>query len=210
MLRILRSIFWLSFLLVASANPAFAAETILVMGDSLSAGYGIAKGQSWPALLSERLHEQKLDYGMVNLSISGETSAGGLARLPAALKTHRPAIVILALGANDGLRGLPIKQLHDNLATMIRLSQKNHARVLLVGMRLPPNYGADYEEQFAAVYAALAKQYKVALQPFLFAGFAEQRTAFQADGLHPTAASQQLMLNNIWPVLGPLLKPPAR
>ncbi|SMB27229.1 multifunctional acyl-CoA thioesterase I and protease I and lysophospholipase L1 [Sterolibacterium denitrificans] len=210
MLRILRSIFWLMFLFAANSAPALATETILVMGDSLSAGYGIAKEQSWPALLSVRLHAEKFDYGMVNLSISGETSAGGRARLPAALKTHRPAVVILALGANDGLRGLPLAQMRENLASMIRQSQSHKARVLLVGMRLPPNYGAEYEAQFAAVYAELARQYKVALLPFLFEGFAEQRAAFQADGLHPTAATQPLMLENVWPVLKPLLKRPGR
>lgn len=200
----IRLVFFLA--MAMASTTSLATETILVMGDSLSAGYGMARQHSWPALLSIRLHEQKFDYGMVNLSISGETSAGGRARLAAALQTHRPAIVILALGANDGLRGLPIAQLRDNLAAMIRQSQAGQAQVLLVGMRLPPNYGVDYEEQFAAVYAELASQYKLALLPFLFDGFAEQRAAFQADALHPTAATQPLILENIWSVLEPLLK----
>ncbi|MBV2235241.1 MAG: arylesterase [Sterolibacterium sp.] len=208
MLPCLRPVVCLIVLLAAS--PALAKQTILVMGDSLSAGYGLTQGQSWPALLSSRLHEQKLDYGMVNRSISGETSAGGLARLPAALKNDRPAIVILALGANDGLRGLPLARLQQNLSRMIQQSQASQAQVLLVGMRLPPNYGEEYENEFVEVYGALARQHKVALLPFLFAGFAEERSAFQADGLHPTAASQRLMLENVWQVLQPMLKPRPR
>lgn len=203
MLPTLRSLLILMF--ITLAYPAVAAKTLLVMGDSLSAAYGIRKQDSWPALLSVRLHEKKLDYGMVNLSISGETSAGGRTRLAAALKTHRPAIVIIALGANDGLRGLPLAQLEANLAAMIVSSQAAGAKVLLAGMRLPPNYGPDYERQFVAIYTRLAKQYKTALLPFLLAGFATEREAFQADGLHPVAAMQPRILDNLWPVLQPLL-----
>lgn len=185
-----------------------AAKTILIMGDSLSAAYGLKKQESWPALLSIRLHEKKLDYGMVNLSISGETTAGGRSRLDAALKNHQPAIVIIALGANDGLRGLPLIQMENNLAAMIQASQKAGARVLLAGMHLPPNYGPDYEKQFAAVYPRLAKQYKTALLPFLLEGFATERNAFQADGLHPVAAMQPRILDGLWPVLQTLFNSP--
>lgn len=209
MLRVIVTSLLLLFSALASPAPAnVPAPKILILGDSLSAGYGIGKEQSWPALLAQRLREEAYPHQIVNISISGETTRGGLSRLDKALAEQRPAIVILALGANDGLRGLPIAQMRDNLAAMIRQSQARQARVLLVGMRLPPNYGVDYETQFAAAYAELAKQYKVALLPFLFAGFAEQRAAFQADGLHPAAASQPLMQENVWRALQPILKRP--
>lgn len=201
-------ILWSAHLQAAPSTPA--TPVILVLGDSLSAGYGIGKEQSWPSLLARRLQEKRLPQRVVNISISGETTAGGRSRLAAALKEHRPQIVLLELGANDGLRGLPLEQMQDNLAAMIQLSQQQGARVLLIGMRLPPNYGADYETGFQQVYRQLAQRYRVPLQPFLFDGLAEQRSAFQADGLHPTAASQPRLLDNVWPYLEPLLETSAR
>lgn len=194
--------------LTLSANATTSAvPTIMVYGDSLSAGYGIAKTASWPHLLQQRLQTAGYPHQVVNLSISGETTQGGLSRLAKALLQQRPTIIILELGANDGLRGLPISQTEHNLARMIAAMQQQKAKVLLVGMRLPPNYGPDYEAAFAALFPKLAKHYHTALLPFLFEGFADQPQAFQADGLHPTAASQLLMLDNLWPQLQPLLPP---
>ena len=185
-----------------------AAQTLLVFGDSLSAGLGITQAQSWPALLAERLREQHYPYQVVNASISGETTSGGLARLPATLARFKPALVIIELGANDGLRGLPLTEMRSNLDTMIRQCQARRVKVLLIGMRLPPNYGSDYTKGFADSYAELARKRHAALLPFLFEGFAEDRAAFQADGLHPTAALQPRMLDNVWRVLLPLLRRP--
>ena len=192
-------------LLLFLAGAAHAGETLLVFGDSLSAGYGIRQDAAWPALLAQRLAAQHYAYTVANASISGETSGGGLSRLPAALARFRPAIVIIELGANDGLRGLSLAQLQTNLAAMILMSQHAGARVLLVGMALPPNYGADYTRGFAAVYRDQARARKVALLPFLFEGIADRRDAFQADGLHPTAEAQLQLLDNVWRALLPLL-----
>jgi len=207
MLRILL-VSVLLFASTAGAAPSSAspAPTILVFGDSLSAGYGLANGDAWPALLVQRLQAEKLDYGVVNASISGETSAGGRSRLPAALERTRPAVVVIALGANDGLRGLPVKQLRDNLVAMARACKAAKARVLLVGMRLPPNYGAAYTQAFDGAYAAVAKQEKLPLLPFLLEPVASDRASFQADGLHPVAAAQPKILEHVWPALKPLLK----
>lgn len=177
-----------------------------MFGDSLSAGFGIRQEQSWPALLTQRLIAEHYPYQVANASISGETTSGGVSRLGPALRQFSPAIVIIALGANDGLRGLSLEQMRANLAEMIRLSQQNHAQVLLVGIKLPPNYGMNYTRQFAAIYADLGHKYKTALVPFLFEGFAGSRAAFQEDGVHPTAATQPLMLANVWRALLPLLK----
>ena len=192
--------------LACAAMAVQAQETLLVFGDSLSAGYGIAPDQSWPALLNRRLAAQGYPYTVVNASISGETSGGGAVRLDAALDRFKPAIVVIELGANDGLRGLNLAQLRANLEAMIRSSRERQARVLLVGMLLPPNYGEEYTRGFAAVYRELARAHKVALLPFLFAGIAGERSAFQADGLHPTAAAQPLLLDNVWHALQPLLR----
>lgn len=183
-----------------------AAPTLLVFGDSLSAGYGLAREQAWPSLLESRLKDSGSAYVVVNASVSGETTAGGLSRLPLTLQQHKPKIVILELGANDGLRGLPIATMRKNLTTMINASKAAGARVLLVGMRLPPNYGIDYTTQFAESYTLLAKQKQVALVPFLFEGFADSPDAFQADHLHPTAAYQATMLNTVWQRLKPMLR----
>ena len=191
--------------LLLAAPTAQAARTILVFGDSLSAGYGIRQDDAWPALLAQRLQQKRLDYNVVNASISGETSSGGRARLPAALDKHSPAIVIIALGANDGLRGLPIATLRDNLATMTASAQQKKARVLIVGQRLPPNYGA-YAQQFDKVFGEVAKARKAALVDFLLDGIADQPQLFQADNLHPTREAQPRLLDNVWPGLEPLLK----
>ena len=191
--------------LLFTASPALAARTILVMGDSLSAGYGIRPEQAWPALLGKRLAEKRLDYSVANLSISGETTAGGRSRLAQALNAHHPAIVIIALGANDGLRGLPLAQMRDNLNAMIEASRAIGAKVLLAGMRLPPNYG-PYASEFAGSFAETARRKKSALLDFLLAPVAANPVYFLPDNLHPTADAQPLILDNVWPGLQPLLK----
>jgi len=183
-------------------------KTILVFGDSLSAAYGIAAKRGWVALLAERLQREQLDYNVVNASISGETTAGGVSRLPGALARHQPAVVILELGANDGMRGLPVPEMTKNLAAMIRMSQKAGAKVLLVGMRVPPNYGPEYTQDFAAAFAAAARARKTALAPFLLEGVAEDLRLFQPDRIHPTESAQPLLLQNVWKELRPLLKSP--
>ena len=177
-----------------------------MFGDSLSAGYGIARQDAWPSLLETRLKDSGYSYAVVNASISGETTAGGRSRLPEAVRQHQPKVVIIELGANDGLRGLPIASMRDNLQTMIKSSQQAGARVMLVGMRIPPNYGRDYTEKFANTFTELSREHKTALVPFLFEGFALRADAFQPDRLHPTAATQPLMLETIWKQLKPLLR----
>ena len=188
------------------ATPAArAARTILVFGDSLSAGYGIRQADSWPALLDKRLRQAGFDYSVVNASISGETTSGGRARLENALLKHSPEIVIIALGANDGLRGLPINTLRDNLLSMADAVQKRKSRVVIVGQRLPPNYG-PYATQFASLFGDVANARKTAFVDFLLDGVALTPELFQSDNLHPTAAAQPRLLDNIWRVLEPLLK----
>ena len=188
------------------AEPtARARPVILVVGDSLSAEYGLSRGTGWVQLLADRLRSSGSDYTVVNSSISGETTSGGRTRLPALLDQHRPRIVVIELGANDGLRGLPLNAMRDNLAAMVRASQAAGAAVLLVGVRVPPNYGRDYAERFAAVFPALAKEMRVALAPFLLDGFAESLDYFQADRIHPNEAAQVRLLDNVWPTLRPLL-----
>ena len=195
----------LLFALLFTTTPALAARTILVMGDSLSAGYGIRPDQAWPSLLAARLTEKRLDYSVANLSISGETTAGGRARLPEALRQHKPAIVVIALGANDGLRGLPLAQMRDNLAAMLDAARAAGARTLLIGMRLPPNYG-PYANEFDAAFRETASLKKSAYFDFLLAPIALDRRYFQSDGLHPVAYAQPLILDAVWPHLQPLLK----
>jgi acyl-CoA thioesterase-1 len=198
----------LALLMAFIAAPALAADKILVFGDSLSAGYGLAAAQAWPALLQEKLRREKYPQAVANASISGETTAGGRSRLPALLARERPAVVVLALGANDGLRGLPLAQTRENLVAMVRMTKGAGARVLLVGMELPPNYGPDYTRAFNALFAGVAKQEKTALLPFLLEPIALDDAAFQPDRLHPTAAAQPAILAHVWPVLLPLLKRP--
>lgn len=191
---------------MATASATAAEKTILVLGDSLSAGFGIPRERSWPSLLEQRLQSDHAAYRVANLSISGETTAGGMSRLPEALRQYRPAVVVIALGANDGLRGLPLEAMRANLDTMIGASQEAGARVVLVGMRLPPNFGPAYVSRFAATFSELSRRRKTPLVPFLLDGFADRPEAFQADGLHPTAAFQPAILDNIWPALKPLLR----
>lgn len=176
------------------------------MGDSLSAGYGIKVDQGWVALLGKRLAAQGYEYRVINASVTGETSSGGKVRLPQLLKTHQPGIVILELGANDGLRGLPNAQLRSNLSAMIDAAQQAKAKVLLVGMQIPPNYGQSYTEGFTAVFATLAKTKSVGLVPFFLDGVALQATMMQADDLHPNELGQPRLLDNVWPGLHALLK----
>ncbi|MDS4013886.1 MAG: arylesterase [Candidatus Accumulibacter sp.] len=187
------------------APAALAQKNILVFGDSLSAGYGIAQEAAWPSLLARRLQERKLDYTVVNASISGETTSGGRARIEAALNRYTPQIVIVALGANDGLRGLPVSQMSANLTAIVDAAQQRKARVLLVGQRIPPNYGS-YAADFHQTFAAVAKARRTPLVDFLLAGVATQARYFQADNLHPTAEAQPLLLDNVWRGLEPLLK----
>jgi len=185
---------------------AQAAPTILVFGDSLSAAYGIPRESGWAALLAKRLQTANPAYQVVNASVSGETTAGGLTRLPTLLQTHKPQLTILALGANDGLRGLPLLQTARNLENMITLAQKQGSKVLLVGMQLPPNYGAAYTSKFQNLFRDVANKTKVRLVPFLLDGIATQADLFQADGLHPTVQAQPALLNNVWRELAPILK----
>jgi acyl-CoA thioesterase-1 len=194
---------WLMLCLPLSAS---AGGTVLVYGDSLSAAYGLAQDAGWATLLQARLKRKGMDYTVVNASISGETTSGGAARIAEVLRTHRPAVVILALGANDGLRGLPLAQMRANLGQMVRASKKAGGRVLLAGMRLPPNYGESYTREFAQVYADLAREHKTGLAPFLLEGVADRRELFQADNLHPVAEAQPIILDNIWKALAPMLK----
>ena len=193
---------------LALAPASAGAATIMVYGDSLSAGYGLQPGQGWASLLEQRLHAEKLDYKVANASISGETTLGGANRIAGALKAHRPAVVIVALGANDGLRGNAPDAMRANLDAIIEASRKAGARVLLVGMRLPPNYGTAYVEKFHQAFREVAKRRGVPLAPFLLEGFAENRDYFQPDGIHPTAGAQPLMLDIVWKELRPLLKRP--
>ncbi len=191
----------------------FAAEaadtrTVLVVGDSLSAGYGIDQNDGWVALLRDRLKKESSGYDVVNASISGDTTAGGVNRLDAALAKHSPAIVLLELGANDGLRGLPIKQMRANLQRMIEKSRAANAQVVLIGMRIPTNYGIGYTQKFAQAYEDLAKQFKLPLVPFLLDGVALNMKLMQDDGLHPRAEAQPRLLDNVWPFIKPLLATP--
>ncbi len=188
-----------------AADKGEGGPVLLVLGDSLSAEYGLSRGTGWVQLLADRLRNSGSDYRVVNASISGETTSGGRTRLPALLKEHRPRVIVLELGANDGLRGLPLNVMRDNLQAMIRQGQAAGAKVLLVGLRVPPNYGREYAERFAGTFAALARELKVPLVPFLLDGFAESLELFQADRIHPTAEAQPRMLDNVWPVLRPLL-----
>ncbi|MFT3815380.1 MAG: arylesterase [Acidovorax sp.] len=191
------------------AWAAAAPQTILVLGDSMSAEYGLARGTGWVALLEKRLAQQKINAPVVNASVSGDTTAGGRARLAALLSTHRPAVVVLELGGNDALRGLPLQSTEDNLKWMAQAAQDAGARALIVGMQVPPNYGAGYTQRFAAVFRSVAQARKTALVPFLLAGIADApdpTALFQADRIHPRAEAQPRMLDNVWPELRKLLR----
>jgi acyl-CoA thioesterase I len=190
----------------AASAPAASQPVILVYGDSLSAAHGIAVDKGWVSLLASRLQQEGYGFRVVNASISGETTTGGAARLPHALATHQPSVVIIELGANDGLRGLPLPTTRANLDGMLSLAATEHRAVLLVGMRMPPNYGERYTQGFAALYPELARAHHAALVPFLLQGVAEKPALMQADGLHPNERGQPVLLDNVWPVLRPLLQ----
>ena len=183
-----------------------APKTVLVLGDSLSAEYGLARGAGWVALMENRLKTDRIDSRIVNASISGETTSGGRTRLPALLTEHKPAMVIIELGANDGLRGLPVPAAEANLRAMVSMAQQEKAKVVLVGMRMPPNYGRAYTESFFAMYKRVAADMKTALVPFMLEGIAEKPELFQADRLHPAAQAHPTILKNIYPTLLPLFK----
>lgn len=202
--------FLLSMLMAAvlAAGPASAQDkpVLLVVGDSVSAGYGLTTGQGWVDLLVKKIDAEGFRYRVVNASISGDTTAGGRARLPALLRQHKPAVVIIELGGNDALRGGKLATTRDNLDAMVSAAQAAGARVLLVGMEIPPNYGPAYAREFKDAFATVARTHKVPLVPSLFAGFGEDLAMFQADRIHPTAQAQQRLLDNVWPQLQPLLK----
>lgn len=186
-----------------------AARTVLVVGDSLSAEYGLKRGTGWVALLEQRLAREKIAATVVNASISGDTTAGGRSRLPALLSTHRPTHVLIELGANDALRGLPLPSTQDNLVTMVRACRAAGAKVLLIGMQVPPNYGRQYTEDFAALFGKVAESEKVAVVPFFLKGVGDAKdpfALFQADRIHPVEAAQPIMLDNVWPALQTLLR----
>ncbi len=188
---------------------ASGAPTVLVVGDSLSAEYGIARGTGWVALLQNKLAAEKILAQVVNASVSGDTTAGGRARLPALLKTHQPAVVVIELGGNDALRGLSLDMTEANLVAMTQAAQAAGAKVLLVGMQVPPNYGADYGQRFRALFAQVAKAQRAALVPFLLQGVADRANPvelFQKDRIHPLAEAHPIILGNVWPELQKLLK----
>lgn len=197
--------FWLSFSVAVQAHAA-QPPTILVFGDSLSAAYGIRENQGWVTLLERKLEQSTFDYNVVNGSVSGETSTGGLARLPAMLESYQPDVVILELGGNDGLRGLPLQLLEQNLAKMIELIRSSGAQTLLTGIQIPPNYGPRYTAPFAEIYGDLAKRFNLVLVPFLIDGIPQQPELMQADGIHPVAEAQSMILDNVWPYLETLLE----
>jgi acyl-CoA thioesterase-1 len=189
--------------------PAQAQRPLLVLGDSLSAEYGLERGRGWVALLQQRLADKRIAIDVVNASISGETTSGGRSRLPALLTQHKPGVVIIELGGNDALRGLPLNMTQANLEAMVRAAKAAGAHVLVVGMQVPPNYGQRYAQDFAAIFANVAKGEGAALVPFLLKGVADGANAaslFQPDRIHPTAQAQPIMLDNVWPVLLPLLR----
>jgi len=198
----------LSLLSSAAAHSPQRTQTILVMGDSLSAGFGMAARQGWVSLLNERIQREFPNWKVANASISGETTAGGAARIAREIARHQPSVVVIELGGNDGLRGLPLEGTHGmrgNLSAMIEAAQRHHAHVLLLGMQMPPNLGADYTRRFARTYPELAEHYQTALLPFLLEPIAHERSAFQNDHIHPTAAAQPRLLDHVWPALRPLI-----
>ena len=179
--------------------PGYSApKTLLVLGDSISAEYGLPRNTGWVSLLQQRLNEEKHSVAIINASISGETSAGGLTRLPALLQQHKPAMVIIELGGNDGLRGLSLAATQANLREMIKSTERTGARVLLLGMQVPPNYGPDYSKRFAAMYQGLARERSVKLVPSFFSGLEDTDKYFQTDRIHPNQRAQSILLDNVW------------
>lgn len=197
----------LTLMLATFAMTAYSAsKTIVVLGDSLSAEYGLERGRGWVSLLQQRLVTEKIPANIVNVSISGETTSGGRARLQSLLNKHKPDVVVIELGANDALRGLSLAATQDNLEAMTRSGADAHAKILLIGMQIPPNYGADYTKRFSALYPKVAKQSGAALVPFMLKGVAEKPELFQADRIHPNETAHPVILDNIWPYLKPLLR----
>jgi acyl-CoA thioesterase I len=190
---------------VTASATATSAPEIVVLGDSLSAEYGLRRDSGWVALMRQRLAKEHLDYSVANASISGDTTSGGRARLPVLMQRLKPAILIVELGANDALRGVPLDTTEANLRAIIESAQQGHAKVMLIGMYVPPNFGPDYTQKFHAVYSQLAQQYKLPLVPFLLAGIENNMSLFQSDQIHPNEQAQSALLNNVWPTLKPLL-----
>jgi acyl-CoA thioesterase I len=192
-----------------SASPAARAAapvaTILVVGDSLSAAYGLRQEEGWVELMRRRIAQEKLDYSVVNASISGETTAGGASRIAALLDLHRPAVVVVALGGNDGLRGTPLATVRAQLAAILRECRRRGAKALLVGVQVPPNYGIEYARDFSGLFARVAREAGVPAVPSILAGFGDRRDLFQADGIHPVASAEPMVLDNIWQQLRPML-----
>jgi acyl-CoA thioesterase-1 len=195
---------------ILACAPAFAAGTIMVFGDSLSAAYNLNVEQGWVRIVARRIEAAKLPWTVVNASLTGETTAGGLRRIATDLKAHKPAIVVIELGANDALRGQPVAGMQKNLEEIVRQVKQARAEPVLVGMMIPPNYGIDYAARFHGMYAALAKKVDAPLVPFLLEGMADKPELFQADQVHPTAAAQERIADNVWSVLEPLLKKKAK
>ncbi len=188
------------------ALPSYSApKTLLVLGDSISAEYGLPRNTGWVSLLQQRLADEKQSINIVNASISGETTAGGLTRLPALLQQHKPSALIIELGGNDGLRGLSLAATQANLREMIKMAERSGARVLMLGMQVPPNYGPDYSKRFAAMYQGLARERSMKLVPFFFSGLEDTDKYFQPDRIHPNQRAQSVLLDNVWPALKPLL-----
>lgn len=201
----MRSLFSILLVLVVWTSP-LQAKTLLVLGDSLSAAYGLPAEEGWVSLMEQELKQRRLADKVINASISGETSSGGLQRLPRLLADYRPDLVLLELGANDGLRGTPLQVMEQNLRRMVELSQAAGAEVILIGIRIPPNYGPQYTQRFYSIYPDLAQEYQLPLVPFLLEGVALKPQLMQSDGLHPTAAAQPILLQTVWPHLVPLLQ----
>ncbi|CAN0621584.1 multifunctional acyl-CoA thioesterase I and protease I and lysophospholipase L1 [Burkholderia multivorans] len=200
-------------LAAAATGPAIGATppeapVIVVLGDSLSAEYGLPRDTGWVTLLRQRLAAERIDYSVANASVSGDTTSGGLARLPAVLQRLKPAVVVVELGANDALRGVPLAITERNLREIVGDAQRAHAKVVLVGMYVPPNYGMDYTQRFHGIYTRLSKDLGVPLVPFLLAGIENRPDMFQADQIHPTQQAQRVLLDNVWPSLRPLLGKP--
>lgn len=196
----------MTFVLILTSVSVFATSNILVVGDSLSSGHGINIKYGWVNLLNQRLEKQKLNYKVINASISGDTTSSGMTRLPKLLQQYQPKIVIIELGGNDGLRGLSLTAMQENLLDMVMLSKKHQAKVVIVGVRLPPNYGKTYREKFHEIFGNIAKQQKIAYVPYILKDVAGHTDMMQSDGIHPTQIAQPQVLENIWEVLSPMLK----
>jgi acyl-CoA thioesterase-1 len=193
-----------------AATSAPAKRVIVVLGDSISAEYGLPRDTGWVALMRRRLADERIDYSVANASISGDTTSGGRARMPELMARLKPSIVIVELGANDALRGVPLSTTENNLRKIIEQARQGHAKVVLIGMYVPPNYGLDYTQKFHGLYGALSKQLRVPLVPFLLAGIENKPDMFQVDQIHPAQQAQSILLNNVWPTLKPMLSMPNR